>query len=190
MRRVSVAANGRADVEFAPLEVSYGFNRCAVRVEGNDSFPADDVERFLRPPFSDPERVLFVHSAQDGRSAVYFGAALNAAAKSSFVLQSIRQDETTDFDPSRFAFVVLSDAEQLPSPFEHALAQYVAKGGSVLIVLGTLATRHVQIPVWNSNVLDTRDYARAGNVVTVGKGGLHAPGVRQSEVRCRQRRVG
>ena len=167
-RKVSVPANGRASVEFAPLDVSYGFNRCAVRVEGNDSLPADDSNVFSVRR-SDPERVLFVHSAQDTRSPVYFGAALNAAAKSSFVLQSVNQDEVTDFDPSRFAFVVLSDAEALPSRFEHALAQYVAKGGSVLIALGTLATRHGQIPVWNSNVLDTRDYARAGNVVTVGK---------------------
>ena len=42
-RKVKVPANGRAPVEFAPLDVGYGFNRCELRIDGGDAFPADDA---------------------------------------------------------------------------------------------------------------------------------------------------
>jgi len=160
-RRVDVPANGRATVEFAPLDVNYGFNRCEVGIDGNDALPADDASVFAVRR-SDPERVLFVHAGNDTRSPVYFGAALKAAAGSSFVLQSVAQEEVTDFDPSRFAFVVLSDSVALPAIFEHAVTQYVAKGGNVFIALGTAAARRAHIPVWDGDVTEAHDYARPG----------------------------
>lgn len=167
-RRVDVPANGRATVEFAPLDVKYGFNRCEVRVEGGDAFTGDDSGVFAVRR-SDPQRVLFVHAEADTRSATYFGAALKAAAGSSFVLQPIAQEQATDFDPSRFAFVVLSDSVALPTIFEHALAQYVNKGGNVFIALGTNAGRHGNIPLWDGRVDGTHDYARAGVPASVGQ---------------------
>jgi hypothetical protein len=166
-RKVDVPPGGRATVEFAPLDVGYGFNRCEVRISGGDAFPADDATVFAVRR-SDPERVLFVHAASETRSALYFGSALDAAAHSSFVIQSVAAEQSTDLDPSKYAFVVLSDAVILPSIFEHALAQYVAKGGSVLIALGTSAVRHPRIPLWDREVRDVRDYVRAGNPATVG----------------------
>ena len=77
-RKVDVPGDGRAAVEFAPLDVAYGFNRCEVRIEGGDAFPADDARVFVVRR-SDPERVLFVHAPTDTRSALYFGSALSAA---------------------------------------------------------------------------------------------------------------
>ena len=97
---------------------------------------------------SDPERVLFVHQASDTRSPLYFGAALAAATQASFILQSDRQRQSTDVDPSKYAFVVLSDAIALPSIFENALLRYVQSGGSVLIAAGTSAAHHARIPVF------------------------------------------
>jgi hypothetical protein len=179
-RKVDVPANGRATVEFAPLDVGYGFNRCAVRIDGADAFPADDSSVFTVRR-SDPERVLFVHSAGDTRSATYFGSALSAAAQNSFVLQSMGADQTTDLDPSKFAFVVLSDAVSLPSIFEHTLAQYVAKGGSVLIALGTHAGRRAQIPLWGAGIREVRDSAGTGNVATVGQVDFTHPALQQSQ---------
>ena len=177
-RKVDVPANGRATVEFAPLDVAYGFNRCEVRIEGGDAFPADDATVFAVRR-SDPERVLFVHAAGDTRSATYFGAALGSAAQSSFVLQSTSTEQTTDLDPSRFAFVVLSDAGTLPSIFEHALMQYVARGGGVLIALGTDATRHAAIPLWGGAVKEARDYAHTGSAATVGQLDFSYPALEQ-----------
>src|SRR5207253_4143297 len=99
-RKIDVPAGGRATVEFAPLDVGYGFNRCEVRVESEDAFPADDTSVFAVRR-SDPERVLFVHAADDARSALYFGSALSAATLGSFVLQSVAAEQTTDRKSTR-----------------------------------------------------------------------------------------
>jgi hypothetical protein len=179
IKKLDVPASGRATVEFAPLDVGYGFNRCEVRIEGGDAFPADDASVFAVRR-SDPERVLFVHAATDNRSAIYFGAALKAAAQASFVLQSVAAEEATDLDPSKYAFVVLSDAVSLPPIFEHALQQYVAKGGSVLIALGTNAADHARIPLWGGDVNDVHDYARTGNAATVGQVDFTHPALQQA----------
>ncbi len=177
-RKVDVPSNGRATVEFTPLDVGYGFNRCEVRINGGDAFPADDASVFAVRR-SDPERVLFVHVVSDTRSALYFGSALEATAHSSFVLQSVAEEQATDLDPSKYAFVVLSDAITLPSIFEHALGQYVAKGGSVLIALGTSSGRRPRIPLWGSEVKDTSDYVRTGNPATVGQVDFSYPALEQ-----------
>jgi hypothetical protein len=179
-RKITVPANGRATVEFAPIDVAYGFNRCEVRIEGGDAFPADDVSLFVIRR-SDPERVLFVHAANDTRSALYFSAALGAAAQASFVLQSVAAEQTTDLDPSRFSFVVLSDAVMLPSIFEHTLAQYVSKGGSVLVTLGTNAGQHARIPLWGADVKETHNYARTGGLATVGQLDFTHPALEQEQ---------
>ena len=179
-RKIDVPANGRATVEFAPLDVGYGFNHCEVRVEGGDAFPADDTSVFAVRR-SDPERVLFVHAADDRRSALYFGSALSAATQGSFVLQSVAAEQATDLDPSKYAFVVLSDAVTLPGIFEHTLGQYVAKGGRVLIALGTSAGRHAQIPLWGGDVKDTHDYAREGGTASVGQVDFSYPALDQAQ---------
>ncbi|HYK36551.1 BatA and WFA domain-containing protein [Alloacidobacterium sp.] len=178
--KVKVPANGRETVEFAPIDVGYGFNRCEVRIDGEDGFPADDASNFVIRR-SDPERVLFVHSVSDTRSSVYFGAALGAAEQASFVLQSVTAEQATDLDPSRFVFVVLSDTTALPSIFEHTLAQYVTKGGSVLITLGTNAGQDARIPLWGANVKDVHDYARTRDAATVGQVDFTYPAFEQEQ---------
>ena len=107
----------------------YGLNHCEVRIDSADSFPADDVSVFAVKR-SDPERVLFVHQARDSRSPVYFGAALAAANQASFILQSIDSDKSADVDPSKYAFVVLSDTLALPSIFENALCSTCAEAAA------------------------------------------------------------
>ncbi len=179
-KKVNVPANGRATAEFAPIDVGYGFNRCKVQIEGGDAFPADDISIFVIRR-SDPERVLFVHAANDSRSALYFGAALGATGQTSFVMQSVTAEQTTDLDPSKYAFVVLSDAVTLPSIFEHALAQSLTKGGSVLIALGLNAGRRARIPLWDADVKDVHDYARTIGAATVGQVDFTHPALEQEQ---------
>ena len=168
-RKVDVPANGRATVEFSPLDMGYGFNKCEVRIDANDAFPLDDASVFAVRR-SDPQKVLFVRGLGDTRSELYFGTALAAAAQASFTMQAASAAGTNDLDPSRYAFVVLSDAVSLPSIFERNLQDYVNKGGSVLIALGTSAGHHARIPLWGSEVKDNREYARGGgNAITVGQ---------------------
>ena len=42
-RKVDVPADGRATVEFEPLDVPYGLNRCADQDRSGRRFPADDA---------------------------------------------------------------------------------------------------------------------------------------------------
>ena len=181
-RKVVVPANGRATVEFRPLEVPYGFSRCEVKIDAVDSpdgFPADDVGVFAVRR-SDPERVLFVHQASDSRSPLYFGAALAAAAQSSFILQSINAEQSTDVDPTKYAFVVLSDTVTLPSIFENTLSRYVNGGGSVLIATGTSVGRRSRIPIFGETVADAHYYSHDGGYAKVGQTDLTHPAMKQS----------
>jgi len=178
--RVNVPANGRTTVEFAPLDAGYGFNRCEVRIDGGDALSADDASTFVVRR-SDPKRVLFVHAANDTRSPLYFGAALGATASGSFVLQSVTAEQTRDLDPSKYAFVVLSDVVTLPSIFEHTLNQYVSKGGNVLIALGTGAGRHAHIPLWGGEVAEVHTYVRTGNAMTAGQIDFTHPALEQAQ---------
>jgi hypothetical protein len=171
--KVQIPRDGRATVEFQPLDVPYGLNRCEVRIDSADGFPADDLSVFAVKR-SDPERVLFVHQAGDTRSPIYFGAALAAANQASFILQSIDSDRAADVDPSKYAFVVLSDTLALPSIFENALSQYVRRGGSVLIAAGTSAAHHARIPIFGGTSADAHSYSRDG-YATVGENDLTHP---------------
>ena len=168
-KRVEVPADGRATVEFSPLDIGYGFSRCEVRIDAQDAFPNDDASMFA-VRHSDPERVLFIHASGDVRPELYFGAALAAAAQASFTLQSASASQTTDIDPSRFAFVVLADAVALPSIFERNLRDYVTRGGSVLIALGTGAGHNAAVPLWGSTVNKVNEYAHlGGGTASVGQ---------------------
>lgn len=172
-KRVDVPTNGRVKVELEPLDIPYGFSKCEVRVaavDGKaDAFPADDASLFTVRR-SDPERVLFVHGAGDTRSQIYFGAALGAAAESSFVLQPVSVEQSGDADPGRYAFVVLSDTGPLPTILENAVVKYVKDGGSVLIAAGTSAARRGKVPVLGAEVTEGKSYTReSGGFATVGQ---------------------
>jgi hypothetical protein len=165
-KRVDVPANGRVKVVLEPLDVPYGFSRCEVKVAAvdgaADAFPADDASVFTVRR-SDPERVLFLHAAGDTRSQVYFGAALAAAAESSFVLQPVNVEQSADVDPTRYAFVVVSDAGPLPSILENSMVKYVKDGGSVLIAEGTSASRRGKIPILGADVVEGKYYTHEGD---------------------------
>ena len=158
-KKVDVPADGRATVVFEGLDVPYGESRCEVRIDGADGFPNDDASNFAVKR-ADPERVLFVHQASDARSPLYFGAALAAAAQASFVLQPITPEESSDIDPTKYAFVVLSDVPSVPSILEHTLERNVEDGGSVLVVAGMADSHRQHIPVYGGNVGDGHFYAR------------------------------
>jgi hypothetical protein len=99
---------------------------------------------------------------------------LAAASQASFTLQSIDSEKSTDIDPSKYAFVVLSDAMALPSIFENALLQYVRGGGSVLIAAGTSAAHRARIPIFGGYSSDAHSYSRDGYAV-VGETDLTHP---------------
>jgi Aerotolerance regulator N-terminal/von Willebrand factor type A domain len=167
-KKVEVPADGRATVTFEPLDVPYGANRCEVKIDPADGFPADDASIFAVRR-ADPERVLFVHQAGDSRSPLYFGSALAAAAQASFVLQPIIVGQAADVDPTKYAFVVLSDVASIPSLLENNLLRYVQNGGSVLIAAGTSESHRQRVPLFGENVSDAHFYSGAGSFSIVGQ---------------------
>ena len=161
-KSVSIPENGRATVVFQGLDVAYGESRCDVRIDGNDGFSKDDTSVFAVKR-ADPERVLFVHQAGDTRSPLYFGSALGAAAEASFVLQPITPGQAADIDPTKYAFVVLSDVPAIPSVLESVLTRNVNAGGSVLIAEGMSSGHREHIPVFGGSVKDAHFYSRGAS---------------------------
>lgn len=179
MRKVEVPADGRATVAFESLDVPYGASRCEVRIDAADGFPADDASGFAVKR-ADPERVLFVHQAGDSRSPLYFGSALAAAAEASFVLQPISAEQAADLDPTKYAFVVLSDVVSIPSILENSLLQYVRNGGSVLIAVGTAEAHRQRIPVLGESATNAHFYSRTGGFSSVGQVDASHPAMKDS----------
>jgi len=178
---VDVPANGRATVDFPALEVPYGFNRCEVRIDSADGFPADDLRRFAVER-SDPQKALLIHGYNDTRSPLYVRAALSSAAESAFTLESLAVNEAADRQPSNYAFIILSDLNNPPSILENALTQYVRAGGSLFIAAGTSAGARSQIPIFGAHIIETRDYTRIPDrFMAVGSSDSSYPAVAKAE---------
>ncbi len=158
-RRVDVPASGRAIVEFDTLEVPHGFSRCAVRIDSADALPQDDEYSFTVER-SDAKRGLFIHEATDTRSPLYFATALNSSAQAAFRLDTVTAQQAAQADPSAYAFVVLSDVASLPAAVADRLVEYVRRGGSVLIALGTAAVQQGRIPVFGGTLETSHLYSR------------------------------
>jgi len=179
-KSVLVPPSGRAAVEFASLDVPYGLNRCEIRIDSADTLPQDD--RFLfAVERADPRRVLFIHEPRDSRSSFYFGSALGSAGEAAFQLEVAPSDRAGNLDPSRFAFVVLADVASVPSPFAEQLAKYVRAGGSVLISLGSYASRSQRVPIFEQPIRDSRYFARtASRFQIVGEADPAHPSLRRA----------
>src|SRR5579885_11308 len=160
---VEVPASGLATVEFLSLEVPYGRNKGEVRIDSADSLPADDVFYFSVER-EDPRHALFVAESENSRGLLYFRAALEASGQAAFQVDSATVDQTANLNPSRYAFVVLSDVGSLPPAFENALRNYVQNGGSVLIALGHRSVARAKVPVADERIEDARYAGRDGDL--------------------------
>jgi hypothetical protein len=178
-KKIDVPADGRATVAFDGLDVPYGESRCAVRIEYPDAFTQDN-ESLFAVKRADPERVLFVHQAGDTRSPLYFGDALASASHASFILQSITPEQAGDIDPSKYAFVVLSDVPSVPAMLENALIRNVKSGGGVLVAAGASDSHRQHIPVFGGTTQDAAFYGREGGSMALGESDISHPAMRDA----------
>jgi hypothetical protein len=160
-KSIEVPESGRASVEFQSLDVPYGLNKGAVKVDGSDALPADDTFYFSVER-SDPRPALFVYDAGNQHALLYFKAALEASGQSAFDVQPALVEQTANVNPAKYAFVVISDVGVLPGGFENELRGYVQNGGSVLVALGHNAMAKMKVPVSDDRIAESRYAGREG----------------------------
>ena len=158
-QRINVPASGRATAELDSLDLPYGPSRGSVRIDAADTLAADDELLFVIER-SDRKIGLFIHQPADTRSPLYFGSALTAAAQTSVALDKVTVDQLAYTDPAQYSFVIVSDVESLPSGFADRLLQYVKRGGSALVALGTASGQQKQIPLFGGDILSLHNYSR------------------------------
>ncbi len=161
-KSVDVPESGRATVEFHSLEVPFGIgNKGVVKIDSADQLPADDSYNFSVER-SDPKPALFVYEAGNQKSLLYFKSALEASGQSAFDVQPVLAEQASNVNPSKYAFVVLSDVTVLPGGFENELRDYVRGGGSALIALGHNSMVKMKVPVSDGAIAESRYSGREG----------------------------
>lgn len=160
-KSVEVPESGRATVEFQSLEVPYGRNKGVVKIDSADELPADDSFNFSVER-ADPKPALFVYEAGNQKSLLYFKAALEAGGQNAFDIQPVMAEQTSNVNPSKYAFVVLSDISVLPGGFENELRDYVRAGGSALVALGHNSMVKMRVPVSDGVISGSRYSAPEG----------------------------
>jgi hypothetical protein len=160
-KTAEVPENGRATVEFLSLDVPYGRNKGEVKIDSADPLPADD-SFFFSVERADARHALFVHETDSTNGLLYFKAALEASGQSAFEIDPVTVEQTGNLNPTKYAFVVLSDVGALPAGFENELRSYVRGGGSVLITLGRMAVARSKVPVTDAKVEASLYAAREG----------------------------
>jgi len=162
-KAVTVPESGRAAVEFNSLEVPYGRNQGAVKIDSADALAGDDTFYFSVER-ADPRHALFVHDAGNTRDLPYFKAALEATGQSAFAIDPAAADQTANVAPSQYAFVVISDVGSLPGTFEKSLRAYVRDGGAVLIALGHSSMGRAKVPLADLAIQGARYAGREGDL--------------------------
>src|SRR5580658_1698832 len=160
-KSVDVPEGGRATVEFQSLEVPYGRNKGALKIDSADALPSYDAFYFSVER-GDPRPALFVYEAGNQMALFYFKAALEASGQSAFDVQSALVEQTANVNPAKYAFVVISDVGVLPGGFESQLREYVQNGGSVLVALGHNAMAKMKVPVSDDRIAESRYAGREG----------------------------
>ena len=167
-RSVAVPANGRASVEFerSTCPTASAAARCSI--DSADALPADDVSLFAVER-SDPRRVLFVHEPADTRSPLYFSSALASAAEAAFTMDTISVEQTGNADPVAVRF---------RRAFRRALAARVLREAACRATCGaaaafwsppgTSAARRPRVPVFDDNILESRNYSQRGAALPDG----------------------
>jgi hypothetical protein len=160
---VAVPANGRAQIEFVGFDVPYGMHRGEVRLEPGDTLAADDAFPFATER-SDPRPVLFLYENGRSRSSFYYKTAMESAQDTGLIVQPQPVEQAANENFSKYAFVVLEDPGNLGEGLERQLGDYVRRGGSLLITLGTASMQRGRVPVVGLNFTEVRETQGAGSV--------------------------
>lgn len=178
---VTVPANGRVRVEFASLDVPYGFTRAEVALAEADALPADDAFLFSVER-ADPERLLLLHGPRSAASAVFLRAALDTAAPGLFALDALPAASAASVTLDRYAAVILADPGALPAPLETALRRHIEQGRGLLTAVGAATTAAGRTPVTSLAIAGSQYEARSGDrFSTLGEADLAHPSIARTD---------
>jgi hypothetical protein len=77
-------------------------------------------------------------------------------------METVPGSQVQGTDPTKYAFVVISDVSSLSEGAQNVLMRYVRAGGNVLIAAGTSMARLTTIPLLGNNVTGSHYYSRDG----------------------------
>ena len=151
-KRVTVPPNGQAQVQFQ-FTPGHGRHRGEIRLDRHDQLPQDDhflfaVER------AEPERILFLDSAPNGRGSLYYRAAIESVHASPFTVDTATIGNADHLQFNKYALVVLSDPGKLARDVEKELRRYVQAGGGLLLLAGLNSAMHGSLPVTQTGVAE------------------------------------
>ncbi|HEY4363187.1 MAG TPA: BatA and WFA domain-containing protein [Bryobacteraceae bacterium] len=155
---VDVPANGRATVEFLELPVSYGFNKCEVKIDSADALPGDDSFAFSVERL-DPKKILFIDNGRGDKAELYLHTALvDASPDAAFQIEKMRPEAAANASLNGYALVILNDPGSMPGGLEANLQTFVNGGKGLMVVLGTQAAALPTVPI-EGDTIDTTKYA-------------------------------
>ncbi len=156
--RWTCPANGRAQVEFLELAVSYGFNKCEVKIDSADALPGDDSFAFSVERL-DPKKILFIDNGRGDKAELYLHTALvDASPDAAFQIEKQRPEAVANASLNGYALVVLNDPGTMPPGLEANLQNFVSGGKGLMVVLGVSSAALPKVPV-EDDTIDTAKYA-------------------------------
>jgi hypothetical protein len=144
-RSVEVAAHGRADVTFPPLELASGSNRVDVALSPGDDLARDD-RRYLAIKRPEPRKILIVSPDDKGRAPLYVSSALETLTTLALTAD-VRTSPLGDPPLLDYSFVVVTDVGTLDAAQANAVQDYVQNGGRALLAAGPRSSSLTTLPV-------------------------------------------
>jgi len=141
-----LSVTGLQNIQFAQPEYAEGDNLVAVRIITDDDLQADN-QRFYIVEKSPPTEVPLITSAGEGLPVTYLSAALESAAGSGFVVQTLLAGQFDTRVLSRYSWAVVDDISSIDEDLSAALTDFLQNGGSVLAFAGPHAFDLEALPV-------------------------------------------
>lgn len=160
---VAIPAFGRTQVEFVGVTIPYGFHRGEVRMEPHDDLPNDDSFAFSIER-SDPRKILFLYTGNRSGDAFYYKAAIESSPASGLTVEAAPIERASNYEFTKYAFVVLNDPGTLDEAVARAICNYVSKGGSAFIAVGPNTVDAGKIALAGNSISGTSQTQGAGRI--------------------------
>lgn len=172
---VELAANGRAEVPFAALELASGSNRVEVALSPADDLAEDD-RRYLSIKRPEPRKVLIVAEDPDGKGPLFTSAALETVTTLSLTAD-VRASPLGDPPLIEYSFVVVTDVGLLDAAQAAAVQDYVEGGGRALLAVGLRSAGLTTMPI-TGQTLRTNPQMGGQTRVAIGEVDASHPALR------------